>query len=165
MQTVRFTPIPWEMLPDLGLYMDQVITLIERHFASYRGPDASRALTPAMINNYVKSGLIPRPSGKKYDRAQLAMLIMVATLKQVASMEDIAKLISVEGSSAEALYTAFLAAQVQAAEAVSREMAEGNTSALQFAVQAAARSLASETLLKREGGEPVAGGKKRKDAE
>ena len=26
----RYRPVPWEQIPDLGLYMDQVITFITR---------------------------------------------------------------------------------------------------------------------------------------
>ena len=55
----------WELLPDIGLYMDQVITLMDRTFS----PALPKGeMTKSMVNNYVKVGLIPRPVGKKYDR-------------------------------------------------------------------------------------------------
>ena len=62
----------WSALPDIGLYMDQVMTLMERLFGSAPG---AGGITKSMVNNYVKAGLIRRPSGKKYDRDQLAQLI------------------------------------------------------------------------------------------
>ena len=80
----------WEALPDIGLYMDQVVTLMERAFS----PALPKGeMTKSMVNNYVKVGLIPRPSGKKYDREHLAMLMMIGVLKQALSMESIAKLL------------------------------------------------------------------------
>ena len=80
----------WETLPDIGLYMDQVITLMERAFgrALPKGE-----ITKSMVNNYVKVELIPRPVGKKYDREHLAMLLMIGVLKQALSMESIAQVL------------------------------------------------------------------------
>ena len=80
----------WAALPDLGLYMDQVMTLMTRVLGSMPG---GGEITKSMVNNYVKAGLIRRPSGKKYDRDQLAQLIMIAVLKQALSMDEIAALL------------------------------------------------------------------------
>jgi len=85
----RFTPIPWETIPDLGLYMDQVITFITRAYEPLYGESTKGYLSAPMINNYVKNKLIPRPTGKKYSRLQIAMLIMIVSLKRVCTMEDI----------------------------------------------------------------------------
>jgi len=82
----------WSALPDIGLYMDQVMTLMERAFGATPGMGG---ITKSMVNNYVKAGLIRRPVGKKYDRDQLAQLIMIAVLKQALSMEEIAKVLDV----------------------------------------------------------------------
>ena len=84
---------PWDQLPDLGLYMDQVITYLERMFAPMRPHAAEKLITSAMINNYVKAGLVPRPAGKKYERAHLAALVMVTTLKASMRMDAIARLL------------------------------------------------------------------------
>lgn len=81
----------WETLPDIGLYMDQVITLMERTFLTAL---PKGEITKSMVNNYVKVGLVPRPVGKKYDREHLAMLLMVAVLKQALSMENIARMLA-----------------------------------------------------------------------
>ena len=80
----------WETLPDIGLYMDQVITLMERTFG---GALPKGEITKSMVNNYVKVELIPRPVGKKYDREHLAMLLMIGVLKQALSMESIAQVL------------------------------------------------------------------------
>lgn len=81
----------WETLPDIGLYMDQVITLMERTFAPFL-PGAE--ITKSMVNNYVKVGLIKRPVGKRYDREHLALLIMIGVLKQALSLECIGQVLA-----------------------------------------------------------------------
>ncbi len=81
----------WETLPDFGLYMDQVIVLMER---ALEGVLPEGELTKSMVNNYVKVGLIPRPTGKKYEREHLARLLMICILKQALSMEEIAALLA-----------------------------------------------------------------------
>ena len=82
----------WEVLPDIGLYMDQVVTLMDRTFS----PALPKGeMTKSMVNNSVKVGMIPRPTGKKYDRDHLAMLIMIGVLKQALSMESISRLLEV----------------------------------------------------------------------
>lgn len=62
--------------------MDQVIMLMERYLALFSdGKD--KLITPSMINNYVKLGLIPPPVKKKYSREHLARLMTICMLKQI----------------------------------------------------------------------------------
>ena len=82
----RYTPVSWEKIPDLGLYMDQVITFITRAYEPLYGDSTKSYLSAPMINNYVKNKLIPRPTGKKYSRTQIALLIMIISLKRVCTM-------------------------------------------------------------------------------
>ena len=89
-----FEPVPWEQIPDLGLYMDQVITFIGRMYQPVYGEDIKSYISAPMINNYVKGKLIPRPTGKKYGREQIALLIMIVALKQVASMDEIRRMLA-----------------------------------------------------------------------
>ena len=115
----RFRPVAWEQIPDLGLYMDQVITFISRACQPLYGQDARGCISAPMINNYVKGKLIPRPAGKKYSREQIALLSMIVTLKQVSSMEDIRRMLELrEGETVEALYTAFCDRFTQAVQAI-----------------------------------------------
>lgn len=95
-EIARFKPVPWEQIPDLGLYMDQVITFITRVYEPLYGDTTKSYLSAPMINNYVKNKLIPRPTGKKYSRLQIAMLIMIVALKRVCLMEDIREMLRVE---------------------------------------------------------------------
>lgn len=49
-------PCGWETLPDFPLYMDQVLSYMERQTIRL---DESDALTASMVNNYTKNALSP----------------------------------------------------------------------------------------------------------
>lgn len=82
----------WDELPDIELYMDQVITLMGKYFGCL-SPQDEPVLTPSMINNYVKIGIIPAPIKKKYSRTHLFRLIIICVMKRVLPINDIAALI------------------------------------------------------------------------
>ena len=83
----------WEEIPDIGLYMDQVILLMNEYLELYvKNVNDSRLITPSMINNYVKMDIIPPPVKKKYYRVHLVYLIIVCTLKQSLSIATIMKI-------------------------------------------------------------------------
>lgn len=82
-------PADWEQLPDLALYMDQIISYMPRQLIRFGDGDA---LTAAMVNNYIKDGLLPRAEGKRYGREHLAWLTAICTLKQVLSMREMGTL-------------------------------------------------------------------------
>ncbi|ASZ08362.1 MULTISPECIES: DUF1836 domain-containing protein [Enterococcus] len=79
----------WEELPDLELYMDQVITLIDRYLSPIIQGEKHPLLTSSMVNNYVKQGLIPAPIKKRYNKRHVAFLIAITTLKQVLTIPEI----------------------------------------------------------------------------
>ncbi len=113
-EIARFSPVQWDQIPDLGLYMDQVITFITRLYEPLYGETTKGYLSAPMINNYVKNKLIPRPTGKKYSRLQIAMLIMIVALKRVCTMEDIRAMLSAdEEDSIRALYESFCRRQME----------------------------------------------------
>lgn len=117
-----YTPIAWELIPDLGLYMDQVITFIERQCKSLY-VEGERIFTPAMVNNYVKMGLVSRPAGKKYGRAQLAQLLMICVLKQAASAEGMKLLLTpLQGEDIQSLYVHFCQLQADIFSALASEL-------------------------------------------
>lgn len=78
-------PAAWEELPDLALYMDQVISYIPRQLVSFKEDDQ---LTSAMVNNYIKDGLVPRAEGKRYGPVHLGYLTAVCAMKKVLSVKD-----------------------------------------------------------------------------
>jgi len=82
----------WKELPEFDLYMDQVIGFAEKHL-SQLSPDGKPLITPSMINNYVKNGIIPPPQNKKYNREHLAMLLMICSTKSVLEISFISDIV------------------------------------------------------------------------
>ena len=70
----------WDRLPDIDLYMDQVLLLVDRSLRGFPGYE-ERGLTASMVNNYVKQGVLPSPVKKRYGRAHLAFLLIICVLK------------------------------------------------------------------------------------
>lgn len=135
----------WEELPDLGLYMDQVITYLQRLYLPIYG-EGRRIITPAMINNYVKSGLIHRPKGKKYSREQIAQLVILCALKQALSLEDLRLLIQSEGEeNIEAVYRTFIRQSLQMTQGMGEEIQA--MSPMECAVQAATYTILCAEIL------------------
>lgn len=83
----------YEELPTLELYMDQVIVLMEEYLAAFVIDPKDKIITPAMINNYVKHGIIPAPTKKKYNRTHLVYLIIISLMKQVMAINLIKDMI------------------------------------------------------------------------
>ena len=88
----------YEELPDIPLYIDQVIQYINSILQPVMGSGAGDALTRSMINNYVKAGLIPPPEGKLYTRSHVAYLLIVAAMKNVFSIPEIDQLFQIQRS-------------------------------------------------------------------
>ena len=147
LQTQR--PVPWDQLPDFALYMDQVLSYMDRQVIRFGEDDA---LTAAMVNNYTKSGLVPRAEGKKYSREHLAYLTAICVLKRVLSAKDIDLLLREElrdDRQVEEGYTSFCASLDNALNLTADEMA-GRTgeesladSAIHFALLSYAAGVAS----------------------
>ena len=92
----------WNELPNVDLYLDQVVTFINSSLNSFILSNVSNSsktenqvLTKTMINNYVKNKLIEPPKKKKYSKVQLAKLFVICILKQFYSMNDIKDLINI----------------------------------------------------------------------
>ena len=117
-------PVPWEQLPDFALYMDQVLSYMDRQVIRFDDEDA---LTAAMVNNYTKGGLVPRAAGKKYNREHLAYLTAICVLKHVRSTRDMDLPLREElqgRRSVEAGYAAFCASLDKALTLTAQEMEE-----------------------------------------
>ena len=105
----------WNELPNIDLYLDQVVNLINSTLSPYiflnndEKKENVQVLTKTMINNYVKNNLIEAPEKKLYSKIQLAKLFVICILKQVYSMQDIKTLISIalENTTAEEKYDSF----------------------------------------------------------
>ena len=146
-------PAPWTDLPDIALYMDQLISYMPRQLIRF---DEGNALTPAMVNNYIKDGLVPRAEGKRYGPIHLGYLTAVVALKQVLTVRDIGALMgagrSLEKSPPEQ-YAYFRDALDHAltdtAQAIDPEAGPSDLAkmALDFAVRSYANQLACQRIL------------------
>ena len=86
-------PVKWEGLPDIDLYMDQVVTYLRRQLALFQDDSEASLVTRSIINNYVKDGIVPRPVNKRYAREQLSSLMMACVLKRVLPMQQVKQLL------------------------------------------------------------------------
>ena len=102
----------WNELPNIDLYIDQLVSLLEQYLSGYIKNDnekEEKIITKTMINNYVKHDIIKPPINKKYNKEHMASLFVVFVLKEVYSINDIKKLIhlAIETSSVEQAYDRF----------------------------------------------------------
>ena len=82
----------WDSLPEIELYMDQVLTLTSKYFGIFSdNPDG--IITSSMINNYVKASVMPAPHKKRYGREHIAYIFMICVLKRVLSINQTGALI------------------------------------------------------------------------
>lgn len=72
-------------IPDVGLYLDQVVKYINSFFRDF--PEMQ--ITGSMVSNYVKQKLVSSPVRKAYSKDQIAALIFISTAKTVLSMDHI----------------------------------------------------------------------------
>ncbi len=157
---IEFFPLPkYEDLPDIELYMDQVIILMEK----YLGPSLSRdgkGLTPAMVNNYVKMKALPPPVRKRYTRSHLVYLLVLCTLKPVLSLHDVSLVLhsEIERMGEEAFYRKFREDMLRVSALVAESSAPENArpdlhayapAILHSAIAARAEQALAETLLAR----------------
>ena len=98
----------WNELPNIDLYMDQVLNYIENGLKDYIKSD-EKFITKTMINNYVKQGILESPVNKKYNRLHIAELFVICILKQVYSISEVKALINLalKANSAENSYNKF----------------------------------------------------------
>lgn len=87
----------WEGLPDLELYMDQVVALITRYLEILpRAGATDGVITPSAVNNYVRMRVMPAPVRKKYTRVHLAYLVLICLLKQTLTLAEIQVILPVD---------------------------------------------------------------------
>lgn len=89
---MAFHGMRFEEIPDMGLYLEQVLTLINGALE----PIQSEPLTGAMISNYVKNKAVPAPVKKKYYREHLVYLTVTCMMKQVFTVQQIARFFEIQ---------------------------------------------------------------------
>ncbi|GAA0078457.1 DUF1836 domain-containing protein [Clostridium sp. CTA-5] len=76
-------------IPDLDLYMDQVIQLFESKLSVLKRNEEDKVLTKTMINNYAKAKLLMSIKNKKYSKEHLILMCLIYDLKGSLSINDI----------------------------------------------------------------------------
>ena len=89
----KFSYKDYKDLPDIDLYMDQVVTFLEKQLAIFQTSSLDKQITSSMINNYVKGEVVSAPIAKKYNREHLALIEEVCTLKQVLTIAEVKQII------------------------------------------------------------------------
>ncbi len=93
-KSINFHCPRWQELPDIGLYMDQVVCITEDHLGFFALGGENKIVTSTMINNYVKQKMIAPPYKKKYQKSHLARLFIICILKRCFSISETATIIN-----------------------------------------------------------------------
>lgn len=114
--------IELDSIPNLDLYMDQVITLFEEKLGHTKRFEGDKLLTKTMINNYIKDKLLMPAVKKKYTKEHVLLMILLYDLKQILTIGDIKSLFGtiikngeVDGDLLTEIYQIFLALKVEGA--------------------------------------------------
>lgn len=77
----------WSELPDVPLYMDQVVEIIKKALDIFS--DGEPVITAPMINNYVRQKLIDPLVNKKYLKDHVSQLMVISLFKRSFSIQEI----------------------------------------------------------------------------
>ena len=81
-------------IPELDLYMDQVIQLFENKYNKTLRNEEDKVLTKTMINNYAKDKIFMPIKNKKYSKEHLILISLIYELKGSLSISDIKKVLT-----------------------------------------------------------------------
>lgn len=85
-----YTLPSYSEIPDVGLYLNQCATYINRVLEPLYGI----SITESMISNYVKKKIIDNPVKKMYPRSTISELIFISISKSAAPLDSISFLLS-----------------------------------------------------------------------
>lgn len=91
---VRDADLPASHIPDIDLYLDQILSIVSDHLRAGDPRYADRVLTKTMVNNYSKDGLIQPIRGKKYTKEQIIQMLLIYSLKNTLSMTEIKRMLT-----------------------------------------------------------------------
>lgn len=95
-EILKFSMPRYDELTHIHLYLEQVIDEVVFILKPVFGDNKDKWITPTMVGNYVKQGILPRPVGKKYSKEHMAYLIYISIAKQVLSMGEIKRLMDMQ---------------------------------------------------------------------
>lgn len=79
----------WEELPEKPLFNKEVVEYINGVLSPIIDEDGY--LTTTMVQNYTKWGVIPAPEGRKYNKSQISVLLVVTIYKYVLNIDYVKK--------------------------------------------------------------------------
>jgi len=82
----------FQEIPNVGLYLEQA----SKYISEYLSPLGEFTLTPSMISNYVKKGLIANPARRQYSREQIAYLFFISLNKSILSLDALAEFFALQ---------------------------------------------------------------------
>lgn len=82
-----------DKIPAIDLYIDQILTLLDQGLEDNKRSDKDKILTKTMINNYSKQKVIKPIKGKKYSKEHIVQMLMVYSMKNTLSIEEIRRII------------------------------------------------------------------------
>ena len=95
-EAVREEELTSVEIPNIDLYVDQIINLVADKNSQSADRYQGKQLTKTMINNYSKDGLITPVKGKKYNKEQIIQMLSIYTLKNTLSIGEIKRLLDGE---------------------------------------------------------------------
>lgn len=81
-------------IPNIDLYMDQVLTFMNGHLENAKRYESDKVMTKTMINNYAKNHLLPPPEKKKYTKEHIMVLMFIYYFKNILSIGDIQSILN-----------------------------------------------------------------------
>ena len=81
-------------IPDIDLYMDQVLTFMNGNQDNVKRHESDKVMTKTMINNYAKNHLLPAPEKKKYTKEHIMVLMFIYYFKNILSIGDIQSILN-----------------------------------------------------------------------
>ncbi len=81
-------------IPNIDLYMDQVLTFMNGHLENVKRYEDDKIMTKTMINNYAKNHLLPAPDKKKYSKEHIMVLMFIYYFKSILSIGDIQSILN-----------------------------------------------------------------------
>ena len=81
-------------IPEIDLYMDQVLTFMNGNLDNVKRYESDKVLTKTMINNYAKNHLLPAPEKKKYTKEHIMVLMFIYYFKNILSIGDIQSILN-----------------------------------------------------------------------
>lgn len=116
-------------MPEIDLYMDQVIQLFDQKYKATKRNEDEKILTKTMINNYAKGKLFIPIKNKKYSKKHLILISLIYQLKGALSITDIKSTLQIindkitrDDINIDAFYTSLLTLQKMNATNVSESI-------------------------------------------